>query len=149
MEILDVGCECGNVGLAITGNPIFRVYCHCQICQRFNNAAFADIVVYNAEQVSVFSPEGVKFESFKKPPNIQRGKCTKCHMPVIEKLAAPVIPKLSFVPVSAHRSTDSLPQSIAHLFYERRISDSDDALPKYKGYISSQIAFARSLLVRM
>jgi len=42
-----------------------------------------------------------------------------------------------------------LPESCAHVFYHRRVKDIDDNLPKYSGFISSQILFMKKLLLAM
>jgi hypothetical protein len=31
-------CECGQNTFEISGEPLFRSICHCEICQEFNNA---------------------------------------------------------------------------------------------------------------
>lgn len=139
-------CECGYVSFEISGSPLFRLFCHCTICQEFNDAPFADIVVYKPSQISELQEERVKFNRLKPPPNVQRGKCTKCDKPIIEQFAALVFPSLTIVPASVHQDTSSLPDSAVHIFYDKRLSDSDDSLPKHSGFISSQFAFCKFLL---
>jgi len=145
MEHIKANCACGNVELKIFGSALFRLFCHCTICQRFNGAPFADVVIYKAAQVSTPPTETVSFSTLKPPPNAQRGKCIRCHKPIIEKIVAPIFPKLTVVPASAHNDLGALPDSIAHVFYDKRIHDSNDSLPKYRGYVSSQFAFLQFL----
>ena len=78
-------CSCGNVAFDVQGTPLFRILCHCTICQRFNDAAFADVVVYSAAAVGEPAAGSVEFDTYKPPPNVQRGKCAQCHQPAIEK----------------------------------------------------------------
>ena len=140
-------CSCENTSFAITNTPLFRIICHCSICQRFNNAPFADVVVYTASSVED-PPEGsVKFDTYKPPPNVQRGNCTKCGDAAIEKFAAPLFPKLTIVPKHMHSETASLPDPVGHMFYENRVADVDDSLPKRKGLVASQLLFGKHLLL--
>ena len=36
-------CSCGAVQFDTSDRPIFRAYCHCTICQKYNGAAYADL----------------------------------------------------------------------------------------------------------
>lgn len=139
-------CSCGNVKLDICAAPLFRILCHCTICQQFNDAPFADIVIYNASSISGPEPGTVKYDTYKPPPNVQRGVCTKCGNPSIEQFKLPFLPGLTMIPASIHDNQTALPEPVAHTFYDRRIEDVDDSLPKHKGFISSQLAFGRYLL---
>jgi hypothetical protein len=43
-------------------------------------------------------------------------------------------------------SNVELPPPVAHMFYDKRMSDAEDLYPKYQGYVRSQIAFLSYLL---
>jgi hypothetical protein len=142
----DCACSCGNVAFDLLETPLFRILCHCTICQRFNDAPFADVVVYDASSVAE-APEGtVRFNTYKAPPNVQRGKCVKCGNPAVEKFAAPLFPKLTIVPAAMHGESAEIPDPVAHIFYEKRVADVDDALPKRNGFVASQLSFGKYLL---
>ena len=136
-------CDCSAVQFTIDGPPLFRILCHCTICQAFNDAAFADIVVYRARQVAAPSAEQVHFDRWRPPPNVQRGVCTACEQPIIEQFRAPLMPSLTMVP--AARIDGDLPPPCGHLFYEHRRDDAKDDLPRHHGYWASQWAFMRAL----
>lgn len=146
MSVVNARCACGHVEFEIKGSPLFRLYCHCTICQKFNDAPFADVVIYRATDVAEPQAGSVEYKAHKPPPNAQRGKCVKCHKPAIEKVIVPLFPKLTVVPAAVHGDVSKLPGSIAHVFYDKRAKDSTDSLPKYSGFISSQIAFGKFLL---
>ena len=139
-------CSCGNVAFEVAGSPLFRILCHCTICQRFNAAPFADVVVYQASRVNEPSEGTVSFNTYKPPPNVQRGNCKKCGDAAIEKFVTPFFPKLTIVPKSMHGSTAVLPDPVAHMFYDKRLADVNDALPKRKGLLASQLLFGKCLL---
>jgi hypothetical protein len=91
-------CECGQNTFEISGEPLFRSICHCEICQEFNNAPFADITVYRRKDVDLPERHSVAFKAYSSPPVAQRGKCTACEKPTIEFLKTPLFPALTIVP---------------------------------------------------
>lgn len=139
-------CECGENKFEITGEPIFRAICHCEICQEFNDAPFADITLYRTKDVDLPEQNTVEFKAYTSPPMAQRGKCKTCDKPTIEFLKIPVAPALTIVPTKNLSNTESLPEPTFHVFYHRRIQDSEDNLPKYSGYMKSQLAFMVRLI---
>ena len=143
---IDCACPCGATTFAVSGKPMFRLVCHCSICQRFNDAAFADVVVFRAKDVDSPSDDSVRYEKWRRPPNVQRGTCVSCGAPAIELFRAPLLPKLTLVPVRNIGQQEMLPEPSAHIFYESRIANIDDDLPKYQGYWRSQLLFGRLLM---
>lgn len=146
MQKSRASCSCGHVTFEIGSAPLFRMLCHCTICQRFNDAPFADIVIYDATSITGPKPGSVRYDTYKPPPNVQRGVCTECGKPAIEQFKLPWFADLTMIPASVHVDQTSLPEPMAHVFYHRRVEDADDALPKYNGFLSSQLAFGKYLL---
>ena len=138
-------CTCGATEFQSDGEPLFRILCHCTICQRFNSAPFADVLVFPAGNVSMPPPDVVRFETYKPPPNVKRGKCATCSQPAIETFVVPVLPKLVMVPAPMHAEQAQLPSPVAHIFYDKRVSDAKDSYPKHRGFIPSQMAFMKYL----
>ncbi len=139
-------CTCGATTFSASESPLFRLFCHCSICQRFNDAPFADVTVFRANDVAM-PPEGVvQFGTYRPPPNVRRGVCAECASPAIEVFHTPLFPKLTIVPTQNIKRTDILPAPAAHIFYESRVSDAADDLIKHHGYWRSQLAFGRLLL---
>lgn len=136
-------CACGATTFQVASTPLFRILCHCTICQRFNSAPFADVLVFRAKHVTVPSPGVVNFDTYRPPPNVRRGKCAKCNQPAIEVFAVPVLPKLVMVPRAMLGSDAKLAAPVAHVFYDKRAADADDRYPKHRGYLRSQIAFLK------
>ena len=83
---------CGNARLKIHAPSRFRMYCHCTICQRFNQAPFADVLIYRAKDADLSELGAVEFDIYKPPPNVQRGKCTVCGAAAVETFHAPLLP---------------------------------------------------------
>ncbi len=139
-------CACGQVKFKTQGRPLFRAICHCTICQRFNNAEFGDVLLYRPSHVDQTGCGQIAYECLKQPPVVQRGKCTNCGNPALEKLEIPLLPKLLLVPAARIVEQAQLPPPDFHIFYNHRVRDHDDAAPKANGYLPSQIRLSRHLL---
>jgi hypothetical protein len=53
MTPLEIPCRCGDVLLAVTGDPLVQLYCHCDDCQVVHGAAYVPESVYPADAVRV------------------------------------------------------------------------------------------------
>lgn len=144
--LVNCACACGKTTFAARGAPLFRLICHCSICQRFNDAAYADVAMFRAKDVDTPAEGLVHYERMRPPPNVQRGSCTSCGAAAVELFHSPLMPKLTMVPVKNIGAAGILPQPAAHIFYETRVADVPDDLPKYEGYWRSQLLFGRLLM---
>jgi hypothetical protein len=104
------------------------------------------MVIYDAASITGLEPGLVRYDTYKPPPNVQRGVCIECGKPAIEQFKLPLLPGLTMVPAAVHVDQTGLPKPVAHIFYEHRIEDADDTLPKHNGFLSSQLAFGKYLL---
>lgn len=144
-ERLNLACRCGNTCYAIARYR-FRVVCHCSICQRFNQADYGDTLVCRPSDIIEHHPDSVRFDTYRPPPNIQRGVCGSCGDPSVEVFESKLLPNIVMVPYAMHRRHDQIENPVAHLFYESRRRDLSDGVPKYEGYVMSQLAFAKHLV---
>ena len=142
-------CACGASNFTVTGPPVMRLFCHCTICQEFNNAPFADISVYTAGKVNLPDDNPVAFNTYKKPPAVQRGKCSKCGEPAIEFFHMPLVPDMVLIPSENIAKTVDLPEPKFHMFYHRRVADANDSLPKYSGPMSSHLGSAKIFIASL
>lgn len=145
MYPVDCVCSCGATRLQTLGPPLFRICCHCTICQRFNDAPFADALVHRAEDVALPPAGTVEFDTYKPPPNVQRGKCATCGQPAAVVFAAPFLPKLVSIPRPMFGEKAELPSPVGHIHYDKRVADAEDPCPKHEGYARSQFAFLKYL----
>lgn len=143
------GCPCGAVEYTVHGAPLLRGYCHCTICQSFNQAPFSDITVFHADDVALPDEASVDYRTFRPPPAVQRGVCRACGKPAVEYIKLPLMPKLIVVPSLNIRQLERIPAPALHVFYHRRQADVADALPKYQGYLASQTAFLGRIALRL
>jgi len=54
--------------------------------------------------------------------------------------------RLAFVPVGNVRDAQILPSPSAHIFYDRRVEDVEDSIPKFSGYWPSELAVTRLIM---
>lgn len=54
---MEARCPCGSVTLAIEGEPLFQLYCHCDDCQHAHSAAYVPRAIVLNDQVSVVAGE--------------------------------------------------------------------------------------------
>jgi hypothetical protein len=142
----DCACLCGASRFSVSGNPIGRFFCHCTICQSVYRKPFADVAYFWAEAVDLPADQSVEFRRYRPPPALRRGLCMKCMNPVVGFLT--VVPGLTvaFVPSQNFPRPAELPAPGRHIFYDRRVADIADSVPKVQGYIASEAYVTRSIL---
>lgn len=138
-------CECGQVRYGLQAQPLIRAFCHCTICQAFNQAPFADICIFRARDVDMPDDVLVRYKAWQSPKIVQRGVCTACEKPIVERLNMPLLPNYVATPTATLQDKSLIPDASLHVFYHSRVADVDDELPKYSGYLRSQTAFLRQL----
>lgn len=139
-------CSCGATQFTVTGTPLLRALCHCTICQAYNQGAYADVNVFLNGQVDFSNDQPVEFKKYRKPPAIQRGTCSACGKAAIEYLRLPVLPDIVFIPSANFPDPVALPAPSLHIFYDKRVADIQDDLPRYTGYVPSHVAVMRHLV---
>ncbi len=146
---LNCQCSCGSTRFSITGSPLLRAYCHCNICQAFNQGPFADITLFHARDVIKPAEDSVEFKSHKFPPLLKRGTCVTCGKAAIEYLNIPTMPEVVIVPSENIRDKALIPNPCLHIFYDRRVADVQDSLPKHTGYLKSEFALGEKLVMAL
>jgi hypothetical protein len=141
-------CTCGQSRFTIASAPAARFFCHCTICQGVYGQPFADVTVLWANKVSLPPGEQVSFKKYRAPPALRRGSCTACGRPVVGFLRLAPFVQLAFVPAQNLPKSLALPAPSLHMFYNSRVADAHDDLPKYSGYWSSQVATTKLIMGR-
>lgn len=143
---MEITCKCGESTLHMHREPRLRMYCHCTICQRFNAAPRADISIFRAEELEMVDESTIDFQRYKSPPAVDRGRCRSCEQPFVEYTKMPFAGGVAIVPSSVLEPFIALPEPQLHLFYDKRVEDADDNLPRYSGFWSSQLAGLRKTI---
>jgi len=142
-------CTCGEKAVLVKGSPVIRFICHCKICQKVYRKPFADIVAVRSSQIVKPIDSGIYFAKHRSPPAVNRGVCISCHNPVVAFLPLAPFFGLAFIPAFNFPEEAELPKPLLHSFYDRRVEDVDDDLPKFDGYWLSQWAVSSRFISAM
>ena len=115
----------------MTGTPRVHAFCHCEDCRALLDVPYHSVVAWDANHVSLMSGEEHAVE-YKYPTlEMTRVFCKHCGETVYNTNAMGW--RLVSQLLIRKCNNDHLPeelQSNAHFFYDRRIVNVDDALPK-------------------
>ncbi len=139
-------CACSESKLTVLSKPLARFKCHCTVCQKLYNKAYAEFIVIHAKHLQLDKSEHITFGKYRRPPALKRGICTQCHTPIVAFLRLAPFLKLAFIPTERFSDLSKLPEAQAHIFYHRRSSDIDDELPKISGYWKSEFVVSQSVI---
>jgi hypothetical protein len=142
----DCSCLCGGSRFRVAGTPIGRFFCHCTICQRAYGKPFADVTYFWARSVALPDNRAIEFRRRRAPPAMRRGTCATCGNPVVNLLGFPRSLAVAFVASQNFPRPAELPAPGAHIFYDRRVADIADNVPKVSGYWASEAYVTRSIL---
>lgn len=126
-----VHCDCNAVEVTMQGEPRVHAFCHCEDCRELLQVPYHSILAWNAEQV-VISRGSEQVVEFQHPTKqMTRVFCKHCGDVVYNTNAMgwKLISQLMY----RKCNDDKLPEgfvSNAHFFYDRRVVDINDPLPK-------------------
>ena len=56
------GCHCRNIKFTIEGEPVWKVNCYCNWCQRTSGSAFRSFVLFDEENISFIGKTPKSYE---------------------------------------------------------------------------------------
>ena len=133
-------CECGLCRIELSRIPTQRMFCHCTICQEVYGQSFADVTMTDANSVRLPNEHSISFKRYKKSPALDRGSCLECKRPILGYYQLFPGVRLAFVPSYALGETAGDLQPSMHIYYQSRVEDFEDSLPKFHGALRSTIA---------
>ncbi|WP_165855694.1 GFA family protein [Marinobacter sp. JSM 1782161] len=126
-----VHCDCGAVEVTMTGTPKVHGYCHCEDCRDLLQVPYHSVLAWEAEEVEITQgAESVK--TFQHPTKrMTRVFCSDCGEVLYNTNAMgwKLISQLLVLKNHDHTLPESY-QPSGHFFYDRRIINIDDPLPK-------------------
>ena len=130
-EQYQVHCDCNAVELTLNGSPKVHAFCHCEDCRELLQVPYHSVLAWEADQIDINKGEQ-HTRTFQHPSkNMTRVFCTHCGEVLYNTNAAgwKLISQLLFLKTNGNKLPASY-QPNAHFFYDRRIVDIDDSLPK-------------------
>ncbi|MBB3048363.1 hypothetical protein FHR99_002637 [Litorivivens lipolytica] len=130
-EQYQVRCDCGGVEVAMTGSPKVHAYCHCEDCRELLQVPYRSVLAWEVDQVEVTRGQS-KIKVFKHPAkNMTRVFCLECGEVLYNTNAMgwKLVSQLLFLKSNENELPETF-QPNAHFFYDRRVVEIDDSLPK-------------------
>lgn len=124
-------CDCGAIVLEMAGSPRVHAFCHCEDCRALLDVPFHSVTAWDADEVRVVAGEEDAVEYRYPALEMTRVFCKHCGETVYNTnvMGWRLVSQL----LIRKCNNDQLPrelQSDGHIFYDRRIIDVDDPLPK-------------------
>ena len=139
-------CSCGAAQYVLSRAPTFRMFCHCDTCQKVYQSAYSDITVVRLSDVESYTEDMIRFTRHQKRFAVDRGTCKVCHDPVIAKLTYVPGFAMAFLPSRTLPGVETTLSPAFHGWYHRREHDIRDGLPKISGHLRSVAACAGPFL---
>ena|SRR5690606_25354158 len=134
-----IQCDCGSVKIELTGKPRVQAYCHCIDCRQLSKMAFSALTAWNDDCVEITNGKENLIE-FSHPDNkMKRNFCSMCGDTLFytNRLGWRIISQVLMEKFKVFHATEFSPEK--HLFYEQRIININDSLPKYLRGSNSQV----------
>ena len=128
-----IQCGCGAVKLQLTGSPRVKGYCHCEDCRDLLDVPFHSVTAWNKEQITIESGNDCLAEYQHPRLEMKRVFCSRCGETLFNTNAMDwrVVSQLLISKCYDNELPEEL-RSESHFFYDRRVIDIDDDLPKYE-----------------
>lgn len=126
-----VHCDCGAVSLSMSGSPKVHAYCHCEDCRTLLDVPYHSVAAWNADEVTITSGKESTVEYQHPTLTMTRAFCKHCGETVYNTNAMGW--RLVSQLLIRKCNKDKLPEELksnAHFYYDRRIIDIDDQIPK-------------------
>ncbi|KAF9067303.1 Mss4-like protein [Rhodocollybia butyracea] len=128
-------CFCGALTYTVKGKPILSAYCHCTLCQRLAASPCVATIHFPATAFNWThaQPHEAAFDKYS-----NRFRCKSCGACTTSYNA--IASKYSIWGAQLERDENGkirnwdLIKPTAHMFYETRMMDYNDDLPKWDGY---------------
>lgn len=119
-------CLCGKcVVEKPQANPLFSVYCHCTICQKYHGTNYVHLIGYSTNHVELGDLKK-NVRGYRSSEYVTRYNCVDCGCPVYSECT---FPEFSFVDFNSIMVPGITPT--CHIYYNSRVKDVKDLLLKY------------------
>ncbi len=126
-----VHCDCGTVTLEMDGAPRVRAFCHCEDCRALLDVPYHSVTAWDADKVRITSGVEDVVEYSHPTLKMTRVFCKHCGETLFNTNAMDwrLVSQLLIRKCNDKVLPVEL-ESNAHFYYDRRVVDIDDAIPK-------------------
>ena len=119
-------CYCGAVTVTVKGPPAAAGYCHCLECRKWHSAPINAFGIWSNDNVTIEGPTTTSTVS----EVSGRVSCSKCGGCIAN--LKPTMGMTAVYPMTLAGPEDTFKFEPAfHIFYEERVMDVSDGLPKF------------------
>ena len=124
-------CACGNVQLALEGEPMAVMCCHCTTCQRSTGSPFAYVGLWNPEKTTIEATSPLRTRQTSS--YLTRHHCPDCGAAIFNAVRSERMNSDNvMIPLIADRGDGLKPSH--HIYYADRAIDMDGGLPTFDGF---------------
>lgn len=131
-------CFCGVASYKLEGNPFFSVYCHCTRCQRGHASPFVLVLHYPSEAFTwTHANQDAVFTNSEASSQWKEWRCKSCLCIIGHEKSGE---RWSIKGALFRRNAQGLIENwhlikpTDHIFYDTRMLDINDGLPKWEGF---------------
>jgi len=127
-----IHCECKAVQAKLVGEPIVHACCHCTDCRELLDIPFHSVTAWKADSLTFVSGKDHVVVYQHPTLNMQKHFCATCGEVLFNTNGMDwrVVSQLLVAKCNAGDLPEEL-RSDKHFFYEQRVVDIADELPKY------------------
>lgn len=131
IEKHQIHCDCNTVEVTMDGEPKVHAFCHCEDCRELLQVPYHSVLAWESEQIEITKGEQEVIEYQHPDKRMKRIFCKHCGDVLYNTNAMSwkIVSQLMFQKCNENELPESL-KSNAHFFYDRRIVDIEDQLPK-------------------
>eukprot|EP01118_Nematostelium_gracile_P011736 TRINITY_DN4214_c0_g1_i1.p1 TRINITY_DN4214_c0_g1~~TRINITY_DN4214_c0_g1_i1.p1 ORF type:complete len:170 (+),score=41.76 TRINITY_DN4214_c0_g1_i1:64-573(+) len=125
-------CLCGKVEFTVSGQPKFAATCHCSICRRYSGADYLPWVGFDLSSFEQTKGKDDVF-GYKTSEMLERTRCKDCGCFVFALMPAYETALFSSaIFATKNEGLDPILMPTMHSYYDSRVVDIKDDLPKWK-----------------
>ena len=131
MRTSKIHCDCNAVEITMSGDPKVHAFCHCEDCRELLQVPYHSIIAWEPDKVEITKGKENVVEYQHPSKRMKRVFCKHCGDVLYNTNAMgwKLISQLMFQKCNPGKLPTAF-QSNAHFFYDRRIVDIKDELPK-------------------
>ncbi len=127
----DLACQCGGIRIRLTGEPRVRGNCHCEDCRELLDIPYHAVTAWNPEQLELLAGADALVDFQHPTKRMKRVYCRDCGETLYNTNGMDWrVVSQWFIRRNLGGELPEPLQPLSHFYYDRRVLDIDDDLPK-------------------